>query len=155
MLSVNDTLLSMGIPLMFVSIEKNRKGHVKNLAKTIFNSLALKKVKVLIFLEANMDISSVADAVWRFSNNVDPKRDHLVITSDNDDEVNHIVFDGTRKTKEFDGFERDWPNILAADEATAKHVDEIWSRLGLGAFIPSPSERYRKQLYKGGAVAEN
>ncbi|MEN9331825.1 MAG: hypothetical protein RLZZ94_915, partial [Bacteroidota bacterium] len=86
---VNDTLLSMGIPLMFVSIEKNRKGHVKNLAKTIFNSPALKKVKVLIFLEANMDISSVADAVWRFSNNVDPKRDHLVITSDNDDEVNH------------------------------------------------------------------
>jgi 4-hydroxy-3-polyprenylbenzoate decarboxylase len=152
---VNDTLLSMGIPLMFVSIEKNRKGHVKNLAKTIFNSPALKKVKVLIFLEANMDISSVADAVWRFSNNVDPKRDHLVITSDNDDEVNHIVFDGTRKTKEFDGFERDWPNILAANEATAKHVDEIWSRLGLGAFISSPSERYRKQLYKGGAVAEN
>ena len=152
---VNDTLLSMGIPLMFVSIEKNRKGHVKNLAKTIFNSPALKKVKVLIFLEANMDISSVADAVWRFSNNVDPKRDHLVITSGNDDEVNHIVFDGTRKTKEFDGFERDWPNILAADESTAKHVDEIWSRLGLGAFIPSPSERYRKQLYKGGAVAEN
>jgi len=152
---VNDSMLSLGIPLMFVSIEKNRKGQVKNLAKTIFNSPALRQVKVLIFLEANMDISSVADAVWRFSNNVDPKRDHRVIEAESDDEVNHIVFDGTRKTKEFDSFERDWPNILAADEATAKHVDEIWSRLGLGAFIPSPSERYRKQLYKGGAVAEN
>ncbi len=151
----NDTLLSIGIPLLFVSIEKNRKGHVKSLAKTIFSSSAFKKVKVLIFLEANMDISSVADAVWRFSNNVDPKRDHLVITSDADDEVSHIVFDGTRKTKEFDGFERDWPNILAADEKTAKHVDEIWSRLGLGAFIPSPSERYRKQLYQGGAIAKD
>ena len=77
---INDALLTLGIPLMFVSIEKNRKGHVKNLAKTIFNSPALKKIKVMIFLEANMDISSVADAVWRFSNNVDPKRDHLVIT---------------------------------------------------------------------------
>ncbi len=152
---VNDSLLSLGIPLMFVSIEKNRKGHVKSLAKTIFSSSAFKKVKVLIFLEANVDISSVADAVWRFSNNVDPKRDHLVITSDTDDEVSHIVFDGTRKTKELDNFEREWPNILAADQKTAKHIDEIWSRLGLGDFIPSPSERYRKQLYKGGAVAEN
>ena len=125
--------------MLFVSIEKNRKGHVKEMAKILFKSEALKQVKVLIFLEANMDISSVADAVWRFSNNVDPKRDHKVIEAETADEVNHIVFDGTRKTKEFDGLERDWPNILAADEATAKHVDEIWSRLGLGAFIPSPS----------------
>ena len=93
---INDALLTLGIPLMFVSIEKNRKGHVKNLAKTIFNSPALKKIKVMIFLEANMDISSVADAVWRFSNNVDPKRDHLVITSDNDDEVNHVDRKSTR-----------------------------------------------------------
>jgi 4-hydroxy-3-polyprenylbenzoate decarboxylase len=152
---INNSLLQAGIPLLFVSIEKNRKGHVKEMAKILFKSEALKQVKVLIFLEANMDISSVADAVWRFSNNVDPKRDHKVIEAETADEVNHIVFDGTRKTKEFDGFERDWPNILAADEATAKHVDEIWSRLGLGAFIPSPSERYRKQLYKGGAVAES
>ncbi len=152
---INNSLLQVGIPLLFVSIEKNRKGHVKEMAKILFKSEALKQVKVLIFLEANMDISSVADAVWRFSNNVDPKRDHKVIEAETADEVNHIVFDGTRKTKEFDGFERDWPNILAADETTAKHVDEIWSRLGLGAFIPSPSERYRKQLYKGGAVAEN
>ncbi|MFM7017041.1 MAG: UbiD family decarboxylase, partial [Bacteroidota bacterium] len=151
----NDSLLAAGIPLLFVSIEKNRKKHVKDLSKLIFKSEAFKKIKVLIFLEANMDISSIADAVWRFSNNVDPKRDHLVIEASSDDEVNHIVFDGTRKTKEFDGFERDWPNILAADEATAKHVDEIWSRLGLGALIPSPSERYRKQLYQGGAVAKD
>ena len=68
--------------------------------------------------------------------------------------INHnIAFDGTRKTKELDGFDRDWPNILASDEATIKRVDEIWEKLGLGKFISSPSLKYRKQLYKGGAVA--
>ena len=35
-------------------------------------------------------------------------------------------FDGTRKTKEFDDFHRDWPNIIVADEETIKAVDEKW-----------------------------
>ena len=53
-----------------------------------------------------------------------------------------------------DDFEREWPNILASDEATIKHIDEIWDKLGLGKFIVSPSLKYRKQLYAGGAVAK-
>ena len=93
-----------------------------------------------------MEVSDVADAVWRFSNNVDPKRDHIVVG-------NHIAFDGTRKTKEFDGFTRHWPNILASDQQTIDRIDVIWDKLGLGKFIESPSRKYRKQLYEGGAVA--
>jgi 4-hydroxy-3-polyprenylbenzoate decarboxylase len=68
--------------------------------------------------------------------------------------VSHIVFDGTRKTRELDGFERDWPNILASDEATIQRVDQIWDKLGLGPLIKSPSIKYRQHLYKGGAVVE-
>jgi 4-hydroxy-3-polyprenylbenzoate decarboxylase len=69
-------------------------------------------------------------------------------------EVNHIAFDGTRKLKEFDGFDRDWPNILASDETTMNRIDAIWSKLGLGPMIPSPSRKYSRQLYAGGAVAD-
>jgi len=150
---VNTRLFDVGIPLMFISIEKNKRGHVMDLAKKLVAEDAFAQVKVLIFLEFSMDISDIADAVWRFSNNVDPKRDHLLISALKHGEVNHIVFDGTRKTKEYDGFDREWPNILASDEKTIKRVDAIWDQLGLGKFIPSPSTKYRTQLYKGGAVA--
>lgn len=150
---VNTRLFKTGIPLMFIAIEKNKLGHVKDVAAKLFSNDAFAPIKVLIFLEHSMDISDIADAVWRFSNNVDPKRDHLLIPASRQGEANHIVFDGTRKTKEFDGFDREWPNILASDEKTIARVDAIWDKLGLGKFIPSPSKKYRTQLYNGGAVA--
>jgi 4-hydroxy-3-polyprenylbenzoate decarboxylase len=152
--SLNGRLAEIGVPVVFVAIEKNRKGHVEDMAKTLLNEPAFSQVKVLIFLEHTMDIQDVADAVWRFSNNVDPRRDHFDVPAKTNGEVNHVAFDGTRKMKEFDGFDRDWPNILAADKDTIRRVDEIWPKLGLGKMIPSPSEKYANQLYEGGAVAK-
>lgn len=152
---VNTKLLSAGVPLVFIAINKTKLNEVKEVAATLFDSIAFEKIKVLIFLDHTMDISDIADAVWRFSNNVDPKRDHQIISAKQSGEFNHIVFDGTRKTKELDGFDRDWPNILASDDATIKSVDAMWDRLGLGKFITSPSLKYRTQLYKGGAVVED
>ncbi|MBP6533140.1 MAG: menaquinone biosynthesis decarboxylase, partial [Bacteroidia bacterium] len=111
-----------------------------------------KQIKVVIFLEHTLEVDDIADAVWRFANNVDPRRDHFVYKDESGNGVNHIAFDGTRKTREHDGFERDWPNILASDEKTISRIDEIWDKLGLGPFVKSPSLKYRKQLYKGGAV---
>jgi 4-hydroxy-3-polyprenylbenzoate decarboxylase len=150
--SINTSLLEKGISLIFIAIEKSRRGHVKEVAREIFKKEELSNIKVAIFLDASNDISHVADAVWRFANNVDPKRDFLVLESEKENECSHLILDGTRKTKELDDFHRDWPNILASDEHTIKRVDEIWDKLGLGSFIPSPSLKYRKQLYKGGAV---
>lgn len=152
--SLNGRLAEIGVPVVFVAIEKNRKGHVEEMAKTLLNEPAFSHVKVLIFLEHTMDIQDVADAVWRFSNNVDPRRDHFDVPAKAMGEVNHVAFDGTRKMKEFDGFDRDWPNILAADKDTIRRVDELWPKLGLGKMIPSPSEKYANQLYEGGAVAK-
>ena len=107
----------------------------------------MKQVKVLLFLEHTLEIDDIADTVWRFTNNVDPKRDNFIFE-------NNIAFDGTRKTRELDGFTRDWPNILASDTATIEKIDSIWGQLGLGPFLQSPSRKYSRQLYKGGAVVE-
>ena len=151
---INDTLLESGISLVFISINKARKNHVKEISEKIFQYEFLTHVKVIIFLEHTLNVNHIADAVWRFTNNSDPKRDHFLISNPTDSSVSHITFDGTRKTKELDGFDRDWPNILASDEKTIKRIDELWDKLGLGPFIESPSLKYRKQLYKGGAVVE-
>jgi 4-hydroxy-3-polyprenylbenzoate decarboxylase len=150
--AVNIRLLDMGIPLVFVAIEKKYKGQVKETAARCFDNESFSAVSTLIFLEHTMDISDVADAVWRFSNNVDPRRDHYDFPASRQGEVNHVMFDGTMKTLECDGFTRDWPNILASDAQTISSVDNMWSKLGLGEMIPSPSRKYAAQVYEGGAV---
>lgn len=151
--AVNAVLNQSGISLIFLTIEKQRKNHIREICRDLFELPSLKSTKVVIFLEHTLDVTDIADAVWRFANNFDPKRDQHTVMASTDGEVNHVVFDGTRKTKAFDGFDRDWPNILASDEITIARIDEIWDRLGLGPFVKSPSIKYRPQLYKGGAVA--
>ena len=152
--AVNTSLPEKGISLLFLAIEKNRKNHLKQIGEKVAGLEELKNIKVIIFLDHTVDVTDTADAVWRFSNNVDPKRDHQVVLPVKEGEVAHLILDATRKTKEFDGFQRDWPNILASDENTIERVDQLWDKLGLGGFIPSPSRKYRNQLYKGGAVVE-
>ena len=64
-----------------------------------------------------------------------------------------IGLDGTRKTKALDNFQRDWPNIIVADDKTINTVDEKWAGLGIGKFIPSPSLKFKEQLYGEDAVS--
>ena len=45
------------------------------------------------------------DSVWRFANNVDPKRDSILIEATDADPNSHLAFDG-KKTKELDDFQR-------------------------------------------------
>lgn len=151
---VNIKLMLMGLPLVFISIEKNRRNHVRDLSAELVKESCFRNVKMLMFLEHTFDISDIADTVWRFSNNLDPKRDHYIYRAESESELNHVVFDGTRKTKEHDGFNRDWPNILASTQETIDHIDAIWPKLNLGNLILSPSRKYAKQLYEGGAVAK-
>ena len=146
--NINTSLLEKGISILIISVEKNKKNHFRELSEKLFQHEMFSEIKFVLFLDHTIDISSVADAVWRFTNNVDPKRDSFVFG-------NHLAMDGTRKTKELDGFERDWPNILCSYEKTIQRVDEIWDKLGLGKFIPSPSLKYREQLYKGGAIVQD
>lgn len=152
--SINDNLPGLDISLLFISVIKSRPNHIRELAHQLFKLVEMKAIRVIIFVEQTIELIDIADVVWRFSNNVDPKRDHILYM-ENQDIPAQIAFDGTRKTKALDGFQRDWPNILASDEKTIQRVDEIWDKLNLGMFIKSPSLKYRKQLYAGGAVVSD
>lgn len=150
---LNDSLISKGISLVILSVKKSRKGHIRSLARQLFLRPEFAPIKVLIFLDAEIPVDNVQDAVWRFSNNTDVKRDHLLIESQSDDEVAHLILDGTRKTKALDGFDRDWPNILVSAPQTIAKVDAIWNELNLGTFLVSPSLKYMSQIYGQAAVA--
>lgn len=151
---INDQLLLDDISCIFISVQKDKKGHIQELNEQLFALPEFTNIKMVIYLEASVDISHVEDVMWRFSNNIDPRRDGFVIQAKDNTSVSHIGLDGTRKTKQFDDFQRDWPNIICADDQTIASVDAKWEKLGLGELVLSPSIRYKKQLYPGGAVAE-
>jgi len=153
---VNASLLKKEIPVLIISVEKNRKGHIRELHQQIFDLKEIEGVKMILYVEHTVDANDLTVALWRFCNNLDPKRDNILLqrasTIEKEKTFACMGFDGTRKTKELDNFGRDWPNIIVADEATIKSVDEKWNQLGLGEFIPSPSLKFRDQLYGEEAV---
>jgi 4-hydroxy-3-polyprenylbenzoate decarboxylase len=151
--SINTSLANSAISVIILSVKKSRKKHIKELNQALFALPELEMIKIAIYVEDIVDANDTADAIWRFANNLDPKRDSYIVEAADQNSHSHIGFDGTRKTKELDDFYRDWPNIIAANEATIKNIDNKWAKMGLGEFVPSPSLKYQKQLYKGGAIA--
>jgi 4-hydroxy-3-polyprenylbenzoate decarboxylase len=147
----NLSLLNEKISVGIFSVTKNRINHIKELSEKICALDEMKSIKTIIFVDANIDISSIADVLWRACNNADARRDMSIVNS-HSSLRNTLIIDGTTKTKAFDNFDRDWPNILIHDDATIKSVDEKWSKLGLGEFIKSPSLKYKSQMYGEGAV---
>ena len=153
---VNAELVKKDIPCLILSVEKNRKGHLKELHQQVCSQKEIEGIKMILYVEHTVDANDLPIALWRFCNNLDPKRDfHLYDNPslNNSEKIFACMgFDGTRKTKEFDNFHRDWPNIIVADDETIKAVDEKWNDLGLGNFIPSPSLKFKDQMYGEEAV---
>ncbi len=136
------------MPVLLIAVRKDRPNHVADLHQALCNEPGMDNIKMILYVEYTVKTNDVADVLWRFCNNLDPKRDH----SYGGKKRNILGLDGTRKTKKLDNFERPWPNIIVADDKTIAAVDSKWSTLGMGPLINSPSLRYKTQLYGVGAT---
>jgi 4-hydroxy-3-polyprenylbenzoate decarboxylase len=153
--SINHSLLRIDIPVLIIAFQKDRTGHFRSLHNQLANQIELGGIKMVLYVEHTVDPSDLSTALWRFCNNLDPKRDSELVRIDSMDGISYdacLGLDGTRKTKEFDGFQRDWPNIIVANDETIRSVDAKWDTLGLGPFLPSPSLRFKGQMYGEEAV---
>ncbi|MDR3132733.1 MAG: menaquinone biosynthesis decarboxylase [Prevotellaceae bacterium] len=98
---------------------------------------------VVVQFDKQVHLDDTATCVWLLGNNIDAVRDCRVADG-------QLIIDATTKGEQL--FPRRWPNIVCASDETIASVDAQWERLGLGAFIPSPSLRYKHLLQKGGAA---
>ncbi len=149
---INDELLKDDISFLFISIEKNKKQHVKRLAEQLVQEEGVRKIKFLIFLDFPVNVFDIEQTTWIFANNIEPMRDCYIFSSEN--EISHLVIDGTRKRADIDNFKRDWPDIVTSDKETIKLVDKKWGEYGIGEFISSPSEKYNHLIMSKNAVVE-
>lgn len=151
--AINTSLLQKDISAVFISVRKDKPGHIRALHEELISTDGLDKVKFFIYVDHKVPADDVAVSTWHFANNIDPKRD-VFLSAHNEHGVSQVGIDGTRKTLKLDNFKRPWPNVIVMDDATISAVDEKWETLGLGELIPSPSHKFKGQVWKGGAVAE-
>jgi 4-hydroxy-3-polyprenylbenzoate decarboxylase len=150
----NTQLIEEGIPCILLAIEKNKPGHIRELHSAIAALPTMASIKMILYVEHTVNPNDLATSLWRFCNNLDPKRDSYLFKSNGFPYTACMGLDGTRKTKELDNFQRDWPNIIVADQATIEKVDKKWGQLGIGSFIASPSLKYKGQIYGEEAVVD-
>jgi len=151
---MNDELLRPGISFLFISVEKNKKNHIKELSQQLVREEGIKKVKFLIFVDFPVNVFDIEQTSWILANNIEPLRDCFVYKPENELSVSHLAIDGTRKRADIDNFKRDWPDIVTSDEETIKLVNEKWEEYNIGEFISSPSEKYKHLIMSKTAVVE-
>jgi 4-hydroxy-3-polyprenylbenzoate decarboxylase len=155
----NLSLLAEQIPCLVLAVKKDRPGHIRALHEAVCGLEEMEGIKMVLYVEHTVDPNDLPVALWRFCNNLDPRRDHLLTVRpsriDPAKQSACLGLDGTRKTKELDNFQRDWPNIIIADNATIHAVDEKWTQLGIGAFLPSPSLKFKHQVYGEEAIVND
>jgi 4-hydroxy-3-polyprenylbenzoate decarboxylase len=146
----NSSLLFDKIPLIFLSTDKTIN-NIQELSKSILNNSLFSFVKILVFIDSEIDFSNINLMVWYAANNIEPGRDTFFIKTK---DSSHIIMDGTTKKNGLDSIKRDWPNVVASNDSTINTIDKKWDELGLGKLLTSPSLKF-KNLISGESAVNN
>ncbi|MDR1581829.1 MAG: menaquinone biosynthesis decarboxylase [Prevotellaceae bacterium] len=101
------------------------------------------KTKLLVIFNKEVDISDFETCLWLMGANIDVNHDCKI-------ENNTLIMDACIKYGR-KNFVRSWPNVICMDEKTINSVDDKWTKLGIGEFIPSPSLKYKRLVRNEGA----
>jgi len=151
--SIQTSLIKEGISVLILGVVKGPEFRMAEFSKQLLSCSVNRTIKFIVVVDSALPLDSLDAVAWYVSGNIDPKRDCKIYTASDAGQVTHLVVDGTRKTALSDGFGRDWPNPVVSSAQTIEKVDQIWSDLGLGALIPSPSLIYTPLQHGEGAIS--
>ncbi len=122
-----------------VSIDKQYPGHPRKVMYALWGMGQMSFTKMIVVVDSWVNVQDPAEVVWRIGNNVDPKRD-VVILEGPLDVLEHasaipayggkMGIDATKKWPS-EGFSRDWPDDIVMLPEIKKLVDERWDEYGL------------------------
>jgi 4-hydroxy-3-polyprenylbenzoate decarboxylase len=94
--------------------------------------------KAIVVVDRWVNVQDLSEVIWRIGNNVDPKRD-IVIVEGPLDVLEHasnlpayggkIGIDATKKWRS-EGFIREWPNEIVMSEEIKRLVTGRWKEYG-------------------------
>lgn len=123
---------------VFLSIDKRYPGHARKVMSAVWGLGLLMFSKFVVIFDADVNVQDLSEVLWRVGNNVDPKRDTMIVEGPVDalehaSPIPHygskMGFDATRKWKS-EGFAREWPEDIRMDEEIVRLVTRRWKEYG-------------------------
>jgi 4-hydroxy-3-polyprenylbenzoate decarboxylase len=108
-------------PIMLAALNKTHSNQAKKFIETFFNEPKFSGVNILIVLEGHIDIENDSEVMWKFFNNLDPKRDFYF-------NKNRLGVDVTQKLKE-EGYQQRWPEEIEMSKEIKERVDAKWDSI--------------------------
>ena len=125
---------------VMVSIHKSYPQQAKRVMHALWGMGQMMFVKMIIVVDAHVDVQNEKEVWWRVYNNIDAKQD-LVMVDGPLDVLDHsspmakwgtkLGIDATKSWPE-EGHTREWPDEITMTDAIKKQVDKKWDELGLG-----------------------
>lgn len=138
-------IVDMNLPLegvfhniAVISIDKRYPGHARKVMYALWGMGQMSFTKAIVVVDKWVDVQNLSEVVWRMGNNVDPKRDTVVIegpldvlehASDIPAYGGKIGIDATKKWQS-EGFTREWPNDITMSEEIKNLVTKRWKEYG-------------------------
>jgi 4-hydroxy-3-polyprenylbenzoate decarboxylase len=125
--------------LMIVAIDKRYPHHARKVMHGIWGLGQATFTKVIVVVDADVNVQNPAEVAWKALANIDPQRDLEFVTGPAET-LDHasrapwwgskVGIDATRKWPT-EGFARPWPDEIVMSPEVKARVDALWSRLGL------------------------
>jgi 4-hydroxy-3-polyprenylbenzoate decarboxylase len=126
--------------LAIVSIRKQYPGHAKKVMNALWGlGHMMMLTRVLVIVDADVDVQDTRSVAWFTLNNLAPERDVVTMPGPVDD-LDHgsysvaygvkIGVDATRKSAE-EGYAREWPADIVMNRATRELVNRRWREYGM------------------------
>ncbi len=123
-----------------IAIRKSYPQHAKKVMHAVWGMGQMMFTKMVIVVDAHVDVQDMNAVWWRVFNNIDARRD-LVLADGPLDALDHasplphwgtkVGIDATKAWPE-EGHSREWPDEIAMEPAVKRRIDEVWKDLGLG-----------------------
>jgi 4-hydroxy-3-polyprenylbenzoate decarboxylase len=132
--------------LAIVSIRKQYPGHGKKVMNALWGlGHMMMLTRVLVIVDADVDVQDVRSVAWFTLNNLAPDRDVVMMPGPVDD-LDHgsyavaygtkVGIDATRKSAA-EGYHREWPPDITMDRGIKAQVSNRWREYGLDRIASS------------------
>lgn len=138
-------LVDMNLPvegvfhnIAVVSIDKKYPGQARKVMYALWGMGQMSFTKMIVVMDKWVNVQDLSEVLWRLGNNVDPKRDVVVLEGPLDvlDHASDIPayggklgIDATKKLPS-EGFKRQWPEDIEMSDEIKRMVDEKWKEYG-------------------------
>ncbi|MEN6350481.1 MAG: menaquinone biosynthesis decarboxylase [Syntrophomonas sp.] len=123
---------------VLVSIKKSFPGHARKIMSSLWGMGQMMFAKFIVVVDADVNVQNVSEVMWKVFNNVDPRRDTMIVEGPLD-ALDHSAplpligskmgFDATKKWTS-EGHTREWPRDIVMNRETIELVSRKWSEYG-------------------------